>query len=594
MSSVYALAKKEAALHNLGKMGSIEKSWQELEKILKEHPDRYDLEDSRRAFLLAKKCHEGQKRKTGEPYIIHPIRAAITVANFKIDTPTVEAALLHDVVEDTPCGLEKVKEEFGEEVAFLVNGVTKLGYVKYRGVEEEVENLRKMMLAMSEDIRVIIVKLADRLDNMKTLHALPQEKQRRIALETLDLYAPIAHRLGIGELAEELEDLAFPYVYPKEYAWLIENVGERYEERRRYLESLVPILKDALEHSGIIPLSINSRAKHYYSLYQKLLRKDMNLEAIHDLVALRVIVKSVEECYGALGVVHAMWKPLPGRIKDYIALPKPNGYRSIHTTVFGPHGKVIEIQIRTQEMHEEAERGIAAHWHYTEAKTGKLRSGAVPKEFAWVRQLQKWQEEQSITDNFIDSLKIDFFKDRIFVITPKGDVVDLPEGATPVDFAYQIHTEIGNQCSGARVNGKIVPLDYRLSSGEVVEILTQKNKMPSEQWLEFVKTSFAKNKIREALRKKHGTLARASPQEAGASETHFLIRVKDRIGLIQDISKVFAAAKINISEFVTKERGDYPIIIVSCRMPNAKKVGEIATRLRAIKNVEEVSVKSSR
>jgi GTP pyrophosphokinase len=579
------LAKKKTTLHNFGKMDSIEKSWQELEKILKEHPDRYDLESSRRAFLLAKNCHEGQKRKTGEPYIIHPIRAAITVANFKIDTPTVEAALLHDVVEDTPCGLEKVKEEFGEEVAFLVNGVTKLGYVKYRGLEE-VENLRKMMLAMSEDIRVIIVKLADRLDNMKTLHALPQEKQRRIALETLDLYAPIAHRLGIGELAAELEDLAFPYVYPKEYAWLIENVGERYEERRRYLESLVPTLKDALEHSGIIPLAINSRAKHYYSLYQKLLRKDMNLEAIHDLVALRVIVKSVEECYGALGVVHAMWKPLPGRIKDYIALPKPNGYRSIHTTVFGPHGKVIEIQIRTQEMHEEAERGIAAHWHYTETKTGKFRSSTVPKEFAWVRQLQKWQEEQSITDNFIDSLKIDFFKDRIFVITPKGEVIDLPEGSTPVDFAYHIHTEVGNQCAGARVNGKIVPLDYRLSSGEVVEILTQKNKMPSEQWLEFVKTSFAKNKIREALKKKQRI--RNVPLNQTEKETYFRITVKDRVGLIKDISKVFAAQKINITEFITDARSAYPIIVVACKLMDQKKAAELALKLRGIKNVEAV------
>lgn len=567
---------------------SPEKLWQELDQELARSPERYSRDEVLRAFLLAKKCHESQKRASGEPYIAHPLRTALIVARFQIDTPTIQAAVLHDVVEDTPCTLEKVKAEFGDEVAFLVNGVTKLGHVKYRGVEEEVENLRKMMLAMSEDIRVILVKLADRFDNMQTLDALPPEKQRRIALETLDLYAPIAHRLGIGELAGDLEDLAFPYVYPKEYRWLMENVRERYEERKRYLEPLVPLVARALQQAGITPSSIHSRAKHYYSLYKKLLRKDMNLEAIHDLVALRVIVENVEECYGALGVIHAMWKPLPGRIKDYIALPKPNGYRSIHTTVFGPQGKIIEVQIRTREMHEEAERGIAAHWHYTEGRTGKLTS-AVPKEFSWVRQLQKWQEEHKITDEFIESLKIDFFKDRIFVITPKGEVIDLPDGSTPVDFAYHIHSEIGNQCAGARVNGQIVPLDYRLSSGEVVEVLTQKNKMPSEQWLEFVKTSFAKHKIREALRKKQGIARSASkPVE---QEALFRITVRDRVGLIQDISKVFAASRINILEFSTDARGAYPVIMATCKLSDQKKAAAIAVKLRGIKNVEAVNFK---
>ncbi len=568
--------------------GNIEKLLNELERIISENSDRYDKEAVKLAFLRAEKCHRGQKRKSGEPYIAHPLRSAITVANFKIDTPTLQAALLHDVVEDTPCSLEKIKEEFGEDVAFLVNGVTKLGHVKYRGVEE-VENLRRMMLAVAEDIRVILVKLADRLDNMRTLNAVPQEKQHRIALETLDLYAPIAHRLGIGELAGELEDLAFPYVYPKEYKWLIENVKERYEERKRYLESLLPILEKALKEAGINIYSIHSRAKHYYSLYKKLLRKDMNLETIYDLVALRVIVESIEECYAALGIVHSIWKPLPGRIKDYIALPKPNGYRSIHTTVFGPGGKIIEVQIRTKEMHEEAERGIAAHWHYTETKTGKMRAQDIPKEFAWVKQLQRWQEEHQITSEFIDSLKIDFFKDRIFVITPKGDVIDLPEGSTPVDFAYQIHTQIGNQCSGARVNGQIVPLNYRLNSGDVVEILIQKNKMPSQDWLEFVKTSFAKNKIREALKKKMGLSKK--PSEKKEQEVQFRITVKDRVGLIQDISKVFASAKININDFTTETRGDYPVIALSCKLKDPQKANELALKIRSIKNVEAVSFK---
>jgi GTP pyrophosphokinase len=573
---------------------SPETLWQALESEIKKFPERYDREEVERAYLAAKKYHAGQMRRAGEPYLCHPLRTAVTVARFQIDTPTVQAALLHDVAEDTSCSIEEIKKEFGEEVAFLVNGVTKLGHVKYRGVEEEVENLRKMMLAMSEDIRVILVKLADRFDNMQTLSALPPEKQRRIALETLDLYAPIAHRLGIGELAGDLEDLAFPYVYPKEHQWLVENVRERYEERQRYLEPLVPLLRDALSEAGIVPLSIHSRAKHYYSLYKKLLRKDMNLETIYDLVALRVIVSNIEECYGALGVVHAMWKPLPGRIKDYIALPKPNGYRSIHTAVFGPGGKIIEIQIRTQEMHEESERGIAAHWHYSEDKSGSRRSQQIPKEFAWVQQLQKWQEEHKIADDLIESLKIDFFKDRIFVITPKGEVIDLPDGSTPVDFAYHIHTEVGNQCAGARVNGKIVPLDSRLSSGDVVEILTQKNKMPSAEWLEFVRTSFAKHKIRETLRKKQG-LGRTSPNTS-RGEANFRITVKDRVGLIQDISRVFATAKINILEFVTAApsggaRGTYPLITVTAKLSDPKKAAEIAVKLRGVKSVEAVSFK---
>lgn len=571
---------------------SPEKLWRELESAIGAFPDRYDRELISRAFLRAKECHAGQKRIAGGAYICHPLRVARHVAEFQIDTPTVQAALLHDVAEDTPRTIEEIQKEFGEEVAFLVNGVTKLGHIKYRGVEEEVENLRKMMLAMSEDIRVILIKLADRFDNMRTIEALPPEKRRRIALETLDLYAPIAHRLGIGELAGDLEDLAFPIVYPKEYQWLMEHVRERYEARRRYLESLVPLLQRELEQNRIMPVSVHARAKHYYSLYRKLLRKDMNLEIVYDLVALRVIVRTVEECYGALGVVHALWKPLPGRIKDYIALPKPNGYRSIHTTVFGPEGKIIEAQIRTADMHEESERGIAAHWHYADTKSAGRRVHAIPKEFAWVGQLQNWQREHKIADDFIESLKIDFFKDRIFVITPKGEVIDLPDGATPVDFAYHIHSEVGNTCSGARVNGRIVPLDYRLASGEVVEILTQRNKMPSAEWLEFVRTSFAKGKIRDALRRKQSTGSLAKRPAGKTREAKFSLTVKDRVGLIQDISRVFAAAKINIHEFTTKgEASSYPIITVTCTLPEQANARLLTLALRKIKNVEEVSFK---
>jgi len=568
---------------------SPEKLWQELEAILKQNPERYDVEAIRRAFIAAKKCHEGQKRKAGEPYICHPLRAAIDVAKFQIDTPTVQAALLHDVVEDTPCTIEKIKAEFGDTVGFLVDGVTKLGHVKYRGVEETVENLRKMMLAVAKDIRVILIKLADRFDNMQDLNVLAEEKQKRFALETLDIYAPIAHRLGIGELAGDLEDLAFPYVYPKEYKWLLNNVGERYESRKRYVTKLIPVLENELKANGITPITCHARAKHYYSLYRKLLRKGMSIDTIYDLVALRAVVHTIEECYAALGVVHSLWKPVPGRIKDYIALPKPNGYRSLHTTVFGPEGVILEIQIRTQEMHEEAERGIAAHWKYSESDKRPVGIQSVPKELAWINQLQNWQKEYKRADEFIESLKIDFFQHRIFAITPKGSVMDLPEGATPVDFAYHIHTDIGNQCAGAKVNGKIVPLDYRLQSGDVVEILTQKNKLPSEQWLEFVKTSFARNKILETLRKKRNlspNIKKSAPQK-----TEFRISVKDRVGLIKDISRVFASLGINIQDFTTGAREPYDIITVTCQIPKRNKAEELSVKLKKIPNVESVSFK---
>lgn len=555
---------------------------EELTSHIYPHPNRYDREVILRAFEFARSAHSAQKRQSGEPYICHSLRTAVTVAKLQIDTPTVAGALLHDIAEDTHITLDEIKKEFGDAVAFLVSGVTKLGHVKYRGTEETVENLRKMMLAMAADIRVILIKLADRFDNMQTLDALSVEKQRRIALETLDLYAPIAHRLGIGELAGDLQDLAFPYVYPKEHRWLIKNVEHQYEERKRYIGPLIPVIEEELVKTGIKPASIHARAKHYYSLYRKLLKTDMNLENIHDLVAMRVVLNSIEECYAALGVVHSLWKPFPGRIKDYIALPKPNGYRSIHTTIFGPNGKIIEIQIRTKEMHEESERGIAAHWKYSEEKETR----AIPKEFAWVNQLQSWQKEFHVMDDFIASLKIDFFKDRIFVITPKGEVIDLPDGSTPVDFAYHIHTDIGNQCAGARVNGRIVPLEHKLQSGEVVEILIQKNKMPSEKWLEFVRTSFAKSKIRDALRKKRGLHVFYKSQPA---QIEFRISAKDRVGLIKDISRVFSAANINIQNFTTKETGEFPVLTITCQPANRGKTESLVPKIRAIKNVESVS-----
>lgn len=465
------------------------------------------LDSLRRAFILAKTAHASQSRHSGEPYFNHAYATAIKLIEWGLDAPTIVAGLLHDVVEDTPFSLEHIKKDFGEEIAFLVEGVTKLGHVKYRGEEAHAENLRKMILALSQDLRVVLIKLADRLHNMKTLSVLPPQKQKRVALETYEIYAPLAYRLGMQDLAGELEDLAFPYLYPKEYRWLRTEVKEKYEERERYLRKVEPLLLKALEEGEIKIEKIDYRAKRYSSLWKKLKRYDMNLEQIYDLVAMRIIVHTIEDCYAALGIIHKLWPPLPGRIKDYIALPKPNGYQSIHTTVFCVDNRPTEFQIRTLKMHDEAENGIAAHWVYERAKDSseyleRRPIFAAKKELAWVNQLREWQKEFPDSEDFLDSLKIDFFRDRIFVITPKGEVKDLPAGSTPVDFAYQIHSAIGDSCCGAKVNNHIVPLGYQLQSGDVVEILVQKSKKPSESWLKTVKTETAKKRIRSVLREK--------------------------------------------------------------------------------------------
>ena len=550
-----------------------------------------------RAYALAKKAHAGQKRTSGEPYFAHPLAAAQHVADWNLDEQSIAAALLHDVAEDTSISIEELRTEFGEDVAFLVDGVTKLGKIKYRGVETQVENLRKMILALSEDIRVVIVKLGDRLHNMTTLAALPPQKQRRIALETMDIYAPLAYRLGMQGLSGELEDLAFPYIYPQEYKWLTLNVRERYEERERYLDRVKPIAVKELAANGITPLTVDSRAKRYSSLYKKLLRYEMDVEKIYDLVALRIVVSSVEECYAALGIIHKLWPPLPGRIKDYIALPKPNGYRSLHTTVFCLDQKITEIQIRTQEMHEESENGIAAHWAYEQIKGGKAyaRRQAVTaekKELAWVQQLRSWQKEFTNPEEFISSLKIDFFRDRIFAITPKGEVMDLPAGASPIDFAYQVHSAIGDTCSGAKVNGKIVPLNYELRSGDVVEIMTQKNKLPSESWLEFVTTASAKHHIRMRLRnsgRASGSLAKVS---RAPTHVEFRLTVEDRIGLLKDISVMLSRSHLNIVSLNTQNpevRGKFPVLRIKCDTADKEKIEKLVLKLKTIREVREIS-----
>ncbi|MFA5767188.1 MAG: bifunctional (p)ppGpp synthetase/guanosine-3',5'-bis(diphosphate) 3'-pyrophosphohydrolase [Candidatus Paceibacterota bacterium] len=479
-----------------------------IQKIIRNGSDQ---KLTKKAMDFAQAAHAGQKRASGEDYIIHPIRVAEILTQMNLDSKTIAAGLLHDVADDTDKTLQDIEKEFGSEVAFLVNGVSKLGKLRYpesgmeiktveeraeEPIDKRAENLRKMFFAMGEDLRVVLIKLADRLHNMETLGSLPPEKRKRIALETLEIYAPLADRLGMGEMKVELEGLAFPFLYPREYEWLINNVKERYEKRRAYLEKVQPALKKILLKEGVKILDMHSRAKSYWSLYQKLLRYDMNFEKIYDLIALRIIVKDVTSCYRALGAIHKHWKPLPQKIQDFIALPKPNGYQGLHTTVFCIDGKLTEFQIKTREMHEEAENGICSHWAYKQG----IDLGKQGDKFAWVQQLRDWQKDVSKSKEFLEALKIDFFKHRIFVFTPRGDVIDLPEGATPVDFAYTVHTEIGNKCAGAKVNGKMVALSHILRNGDLVEIITEKNKKPSRAWLEFAKTSIARSRIKNWLK----------------------------------------------------------------------------------------------
>ncbi len=470
---------------------------------IKENDPKADTSLVELAYDFAAKAHEGQTRSTGEPYINHPLATAGILAEMNLGAPLIVAALLHDVPEDTAVTLEELEKNFGADVAEMVRGITKLGKIKYRGIERYIENLRKMFLAMASDLRVLFIKFADRLHNLQTLEALPPKKQYRIALETLEIFAPIANRLGMGEMRAQLEDLSFKYVYPEEYQWTVKIFEEAAPPKEAYLEQVKKILAGELAVHGVKEVEMSGRRKHLYSLYKKLLKYDRDISRIHDLIALRIIVPTVADCYSVLGVIHGLWKPLKGRIKDYIAQPKPNGYRSLHTTVFCEDGEVVEFQIRTRDMHEEAEIGIAAHWHYDES--GKRAE--LPQHAKWVQELARIQKEISEKKEFLEALetlKIDIFRNRIFVFTPRGDVIDLPEEATPIDLAYAIHSDIGNSCIGAMVNDEIVPLDSPLRSGDVVYILTDKNrKTPSADWLKFVKTRQAKNKIKAALREQH-------------------------------------------------------------------------------------------
>ncbi|SHM52691.1 GTP pyrophosphokinase [Caldanaerovirga acetigignens] len=469
-----------------------------LKDRIKSYNPSANLELVDRAYEFAKKAHDGQHRISGELYIFHPLEVAMILADLELDTITIAAGLLHDVVEDTEYTLEDITREFGGEIALLVDGVTKLGKLEFKTKEEQqAENLRKMFLAMAKDIRVILIKLADRLHNMRTLKYLPIDKQKEIAVETLEIFAPLAHRLGISKIKWELEDLAFRYLEPERYYELVEKVAKKRKEREEHINKMIAILEKKLDAAGI-KAEIQGRPKHFYSIYKKMKEQNKSFEQIYDLTAVRIIVSSVRDCYAALGVVHTLWKPIPGRFKDYIAMPKPNMYQSLHTTVIDSSGEPLEIQIRTYEMHKTAEYGIAAHWRYKEGN----KSDNFDKKLSWLREILDWQRDLRDAKEFMESLKIDLFSDEVYVFTPKGDVINLPAGSCPIDFAYRIHTDIGNRCIGAKVNGKIVPLDYKLKNGDIVEIITSAHSNgPSRDWLQFVKSTQAKNKIRQWFKK---------------------------------------------------------------------------------------------
>ncbi len=466
---------------------------QELFKAIQSYYPDATLAPIQHAFEFSEKAHGGQKRASGEPYVSHPLEVAMILTHLHMDIPSIVAAILHDTLEDTGATFEALEKEFGREVAELVDGVTKLSRIQFKSIhEKQAENFRKMILAMAKDIRVMLIKLADRLHNMRTLEHLPASKQLRIAQETADVYAPLANRLGIGWMKIELEDLSLKYLNPEIYSKLSEAVAKTKRDREGHIEKVQKIIRQKLDEHGLKYLEVSGRPKHFYSIYKKMETRGLEFEQIYDVIAFRIIVKTLSECYEALGIIHSIWKPVPGRFKDFIAMPKANSYQSLHTTVIGPDGDRLEVQIRTEEMHRIAEEGIAAHWEY---KAGSMSKKDVDR-FTWIRQLLEWQKEVRDPAEFLDTMKVDLFPGDVYVFTPKGDVIELPRGATPIDFAYWVHTDVGHRCIGAKVNGKIVPLRYMLKSGDAVEVLTSAIQRPNKEWLTFVKSSKAKAKIR--------------------------------------------------------------------------------------------------
>lgn len=561
-----------------------------VEEIIKYNPEA-DVEMLEKAYIFSAKAHRGQIRLSGEPYLIHPLEVAHTLTRMNLDVPSIVSGLLHDTIEDSYVNKEEIERYFGKEVADIVDGVTKISKILIKASEDsKAENIRKMILAMSKDIRVILIKLADRYHNMQTLNFLSEEKQIEIARETLDIYAPLAHRLGIEWIKGELEDTAFKYLRPLEYNIISQKLAKKRKEREQYINEVKDLIKNKLEESGI-KADVSGRAKRLYSIYKKMVNEGVDVNEIYDLTAFRVIVDNVKECYEALGYIHSFFKPIPGKFNDYIALPKANMYQSLHTKVVGPYGEKIEIQIRTQDMHKLAEDGIAAHWKY---KEGKLFDAKEDKIFQWLRRIIEWQQELKDSREFLEIFKIDLFPDDIYVFTPKGDVKELPKGATPVDFAYAIHTQLGHTCVGAKVNGKLVPLKYILKSGDVVDIQTNPSHKPSKDWLGFVKTSRAKAKIRQWIkteqREKSIELGRVLlEKELAKHDLSFSKMLKS--GELDGLAKDFSYDTLD-DLFADIGYGIHtPLQIIGKYVPKESKPGKIKQIIKTITKTRESSIK---
>ncbi len=566
-----------------------------------------------KAFELANKAHEGQKRISGEPYITHPLEVALILADIEMDTASICAALLHDVVEDTSYTSADILNMFGEEIELLVDGVTKLSRINFKSREDaQAENLRKMFMAMARDIRVLLIKLADRMHNMRTLYYHSERKQQEIALETMEIFAPLAHRLGIFKFKWELEDLAFAYLNNNMYREVASRLKKKRREREEYVNDLIQQLREGLDKAGI-HAEIKGRPKNIYSIYKKMIKQNKDVDEIYDKIAIRVVVDDIWVCYGVLGVIHTMWTPLPGRFKDYIATPKPNMYQSLHTTVIGKGGEPFEVQVRTLEMHRTAEFGIAAHWRYKEGETGAEKK--MDKKLAWLRSILEWQQDINDTGEFMESLKIDLFDDTVYVFTPKSDVYELPKGACPVDFAYRVHTEVGHRCTGARVNGRIVPLDYQLSNGDIVEVITSKNSPgPSHDWLNFVKTSSARNRIKQWFKKeqRHSNILKGhdllenemkkrhlSPKELLKEDK--LIEVTKRFSLtsIDDLFAAVGDGTLTVNQVINKQKELYfqdaqVEDIVNLPVPSSVMQHEREATALRIKGVDDVAIRLAR
>ena len=534
-----------------------------------------------RAFAFASKAHEGQKRKSGEPFIAHPVEVAIILSDLHMDSETIAAALLHDTIEDTPVTREDVVNNFNEDVAALVEGVTKITQIEVGSLsDEQAATIRKMLVAMNKDIRVIVIKLADRLHNMRTLGSLREDRRIFKARETLEIYAPIAHRLGINSVKWELEDLAFYYLEPAKYRQVSRMITESRAERERYLAEVLGILKDEMKKVGI-DAQVMGRPKHLYSIYQKMTKKDKDFSEIYDLIAVRLIVQTVKDCYSALGAVHTIWHPMPGRFKDYIAMPKYNMYQSLHTTVIGPAGRPLEVQIRTEEMHQKSEFGVAAHWLYKEGSKKGKKSGDFEQQLAWLRQMVDWSDEAQDSKEFLKDLKVDLDESEVFVFTPAGEVKSLRAGSTPVDFAYAIHTEVGNHCVGAKANGRIVPLTYKLQMGDRMEILTQKSATPSRGWLAFVKTPGARSKIRSYFSK----VSRSDDMTLGHEKLAREMR-KHNIGISNAQS---TRAIKSVAESLGYKDSDDMIVAIGAGKESAQHVANRLLKLLVDRGTEEAN-----